>query len=562
MAFSLGKMQSYWQGTLLLVALLVQLPAVHAEFRKFSLKLDPTSAYIHYIDGYLVTPGSIDLAGLRVYTVDDGTDDIDVDDDEFNGNLRRLEEPTGEDDQVEEFEDTDDGGFDDLPMADVLMVGSVLDVVSFPLPENCANSRDGCNWVELGVGRQNEAGALSYCCSAQAIANGLCLSSAAGHIILQEDVFAGHHRMVSIPATGSYDGYSFSKTGKFSENGPSGKYAVVFANCNDYGRTIMIKGETEWLSRGGYLPGTLFGTMYFYLVMFLSYGGLLAWYAVLMKMYEESKIPIQGWILATIGMGCLEFFFRLGDLFVWNEDGRRFWIAYYIGVIVSVMKQGISLCLLVMVSLGWGVTCDDLGDVMKRIHFLGGSYVGIAMIQNIMAVVAYTEVQKISVEEDTELIDIATVLAVVVFGIGVIFCLWTIDSLNTTMEYLENMGQTLKLERFLRLRTILLVAILIAVGASIFGIVDSYDQGIVSQESEWVKTASMELNYLYVLTAVAILWRPQENAKQFAYVMELKATDDDEGADGIELEMTATVPSAMDDDEEEFVVEDQKLEMY
>ena len=43
--------------------------------------------------------------------------------------------------------------------------------------------------------------------------------------------------------------------------------------------------------------------------------------------------------------------------------------------------------------------------------------------------------------------------------------------------------------------------------------------------------ASMELNYVFVLTAVAVLWRPQENAKEYAYVMQLpamKAGDDDE----------------------------------
>lgn len=48
-------------------------------------------------------------------------------------------------------------------------------------------------------------------------------------------------------------------------------------------------------------------------------------------MFEDAKIPIQTWIFGTICMGTLELFFRSGDLFVWNEDGSRFWIAYYIG---------------------------------------------------------------------------------------------------------------------------------------------------------------------------------------------------------------------------------------
>lgn len=65
--------------------------------------------------------------------------------------------------------------------------------------------------------------------------------------------------------------------------------------------------------------------------------------------------------------------------------------------------------------------------------------------------------------------------------------------------------------------------------------------------------ASMELNYILVLIGVAILWRPNENAKEYAFVMELPAmTDDGEG--GQELELTGVIPSAADsDDEDEYI---------
>lgn len=138
-----------------------------------------------------------------------------------------------------------------------------------------------------------------------------------------------------------------------------------------------------------------------------------------------------------------------------------------------------------MVALGWGVVRDDLGATMNKINCLGASYVAVALVQNVMTVVAYTEVQVISKQEDQELFDIASILSLVVFAIGVIFCLWIIDSLNSTMEYLENMNQVTKLQRYLRLRTILLFAILFAVGAAVFGLVDSYDQGIVEEDQQW-----------------------------------------------------------------------------
>jgi hypothetical protein len=75
-----------------------------------------------------------------------------------------------------------------------------------------------------------------------------------------------------------------------------------------------------------------------------------------------------------------------------------------------------------------------------------------------------------------------------------------------------------------------------------------------------VLDAAMEMNYAYVLLGVAILWRPQPNAKDYAFVMELPAltAGDDEDAEGV-LEMTDVVPSALDsdDDEEEISFEDE-----
>jgi Lung seven transmembrane receptor len=137
------------------------------------------------------------------------------------------------------------------------------------------------------------------------------------------------HRLVNVPAEGDYTNHL--KYGKFEETQDSGKYIVVFANCNEEGRAVIVQGHTVWKSLHGYLPGDKFGLMYFYGFLFLTYFVILVWYGVSMKMFEDANIPIQSWIFATISMGTLELFFLAGDLFVWNEDGTRFWVAYYVG---------------------------------------------------------------------------------------------------------------------------------------------------------------------------------------------------------------------------------------
>jgi hypothetical protein len=210
------------------------------------------------------------------------------------------------------------------------MEGTAVDIAVFHLPEECAASRTGCDWSSLGVGARSEDGKIiRYCCSNEAISLGLCVGTQFGRLIMNAETFKGKHRLVNIPAIGEYSNHL--KYGRFEETQENGQFVVVFANCNTEGRPIIIEGQTVWKSLHGYLPGDLFGLMYFYSILFLVYFVLLGWYGIAMKMYEDANIPIQSWIFGTICMGTLEVFFRSGDLFVWNEDGTRFWVAYYVG---------------------------------------------------------------------------------------------------------------------------------------------------------------------------------------------------------------------------------------
>ena len=170
----------------------------------------------------------------------------------------------------------------------------------------------------------------------------------------------------------------------------------------------------------------------------------------------------------------------------------------------------------------------------------------------------FTEIKRLTPNEEKELFDIVSILSFVIVVINLIFYFWIIDALGGTMEYLESMKQTRKLLRYLRLRMFLMFSILFGVMWSVLGIVDTYDQGIVSNEAKWVLDASIETNYVFLLVVVAWLWRPQENAKEYAYVMELPSMsaavngDDEEGM----IELSDQVPSAADDsDDEEVVVE-------
>ena len=263
-----------------------------------------------------------------------------------------------------------------------------------------------------------------------------------------------------------------------------------------------------------------------------------------MSIHGDEVIPIQKWIVVTIGIGLLEVFFKAGDLWVWNVDGDRFWFSMYTGVIVGVGKRAISRCLVVMLCLGWGVTCDSLGDKMKKIIMLGTLYAGTSAARDILLVLGITENEVLSTETETEILDVVTILTFITAFIDVSFYLWIFDALNGTMQYLEEMNQSRKLKRYLRLRLFLLLSVLFALLWTVFGIVDSYnDTRMVNEEENgWVLSAVWEVNYLLVLVGLACLWRPTAGAKEYAYVMELSQLGND-------LEFDTTIDGPDSDDE-------------
>jgi len=184
---------------------------------------------------------------------------------------------------------------------------------------------------------------------------------------------------------------------------------------------------------------------------------------------------------------------------------------------------------------------------MRVIIILGATYIGVSAVRDLTIVFAIEDMNTLSYDEEERIFDVVRILTLVVSAINVIFIMWILDALNNTMLYLENMNQSRKLERYLKLRCLFLFSILFATMWAVFTLVDTVnDDGIVEEEHAWAIDAATEINYLFVLVGVAYLWRPNPSAREYAYVMELPAM----GEDGEnELELSGNVPSAMDSDD-------------
>jgi hypothetical protein len=208
-------------------------------------------------------------------------------------------------------------------------VRQILDVILFPIPEDCEkNMWGGCMWSALGVGVHDDdvTGGLSYCCSENAVAANQCSSDMMGRLMINPDLFQGEHRTVEVPTEADQE---FRLPNPTFEVGVTGDYVMVLANCDDYGMDVFSLGSMEWKSVKGYLPGEMFGLMFFYAAMTVVYLVFVLWYWGGMRLYQDAAIPIQKFILTTISLGFLEFFFRAVDLGTWNMDGlRSMWIIW------------------------------------------------------------------------------------------------------------------------------------------------------------------------------------------------------------------------------------------
>jgi hypothetical protein len=188
----------------------------------------------------------------------------------------------------------------------------------------------------------------------------------------------------------------------------------------------------------------------------------------------------------------------------------------------------------------FSIDSNSLGLALAKIVLLGLIYTGLTGFRDFTLIVAKEDVTTLSVTEEEELWDIASILTIVIIILDGVFYFWILNSLNATTDYLRNMGQTSKLRRHLRLRCLMLTSMTIAVAWLIFTIVEKILGGILRTDQKWFMNGVMQLNYLLILIGVAILWRPNSNAKDYAMQMQIPTMGEDDEND---LELSYVVPS-------------------
>jgi Lung seven transmembrane receptor len=479
---------------------------------------------------------------------------------------------------------------------------TIIDIAVFRVPAHCAYAPvpeaadggggrpvDGCRWEDQGVGgvvsndsynngtdsasldvgAVNSAGVF-WCCNARAVHAGACAHAPPHqqHRLIFTERFAGFRRAINVTSKGGGGVFLGNLEDDMDIRLPeSGAWVVLFANCrgddddddddDDDGRwhDALLSGAVEFESAHGYLPGELVPCLRRDGAFAALYSCLLLWFACQMcdSAGTGTTLPVQGWILLAIGVAWIEAWLRTECYLDWNAAGVLDSYCPPAIVVMGAAKRSVVQCLVLMVSLGWGVTGDG-----RHLHCLARCDVILLAAAQFASGVGFgmAQVEYARFEQPRPFDAAATIAERAAAGInhdeGLIslaFLLWTAVALAGTIGALRSARQTRKLVRYRNLTVLLLGSYLCAaVAVAIAEAHADADARLVL----WVEAAS-DAMYCSLLVGVSYLWRPSDRAPEHAYYqspqLPIPPTDvGDDEYDGYELALVSHRPPQYEDD--------------
>ena len=406
---------------------------------------------------------------------------------------------------------------------------ATVDIAVFVEPEGDAD------YSTIGIGIGTKGGDVELCCSAVAQQNGDCTS--AGRLIIDKEVFDGVLLSVTIPAfeNVSINPFEFDPLLLMERRG---SYSVLFASCSENTTTVEIEGIMLFDSY--VTEEEIENSVPFYVVLTLAYLGLLLWFGYLMRENRASSVRLEEYIFAAIALGLVETAFATIDYALHAQH-----MAWLTGTTIffGTCKNGLSRCVLMMVSMGWGVTVASLPQKsMIAILVLGASYAALQFTFDMAQMQVDAGVEEEDKDDDLSNYSKPVQVAINLLSIvDFIIWFWILMGLNMTIKYLEDNQQERKLQRYKWLLNIMIIAVVMNMLAVLFLTMEIAD-GLNVNITLW--PATTEAGFFLVVACVAYLWRPNPNAREYAYVEELNS---DESV--YELELTEESPTVLQDEQ-------------
>jgi len=315
-----------------------------------------------------------------------------------------------------------------------------------------------------------------------------------------------------------------SKTGDTMRKNISstGVYILVFSNCGKF-VDATVAGNVIVKNAYGFLPGIEYHKMPFYGWMMLIYGVLaFVWLGLSIRWWKE-LFNIQMSIGAVIFFGLVESFLWYMHFHDWNETGKRGKTLFILAIWFTVVKSCFSYMLVLVASLGWGVTRPFLDrDVITKVQTISFLYIVLDFIRE--AVLSFRHSHTLSL-----VFVLLCLLPVSLMNGGLFY--WVFTALSGLIQTLEERKQTSKLKLFQRLWKILVFVLIVASLALLFQFFDLTRSSTTRWKYQWLFADGVShFLFLFVLVAMMYLWAPHKYSMRYAYTTQV-AEDEEHASD-------------------------------
>lgn len=373
-----------------------------------------------------------------------------------------------------------------------------------------------------------------FCCTQEDVQNKKCKN--VDELLIQKpadarnrDVFVYTHTVT--PKKGNYTKRIVRK---------SGAYLLVLSNCGEI-QNIKVSGGVLVKNPYGYLPGIEYYKMPFYACLALVYLGLGACWTLLSLRWWKELFNIQNCIGVVILFGLLDAFMQFVYYRTWNGEGSRSRVLFVVCVVISVSKSVFSYMLVLVASLGWGVTKLELEkSTIMKISCICFVYIVLDAVREV--VLSFRHSPSLSLT-----FVLLCVLPVSTLH-GAIFY-WVFTALSELIQNLRDSRQTQKLQLFEKLWKVLLFALIVA-ALTLMVQIFVFAQDIAKQWMyQWLFSDGVaHALFLIVLVVMMYLWAPNENSNRYAYSQQISC---DDGPDSEMIEPTTWADEVVKDDPRE-----------
>ncbi|CAJ1361112.1 unnamed protein product [Effrenium voratum] len=289
----------------------------------------------------------------------------------------------------------------------------------------------------------------------------------------------------------------------------TGVYILVFSNCGEL-KGGEVSGSIIARNAYGFLPGNEYHKLPFYGWLSIAYSLMAMTWMCLSLRYWRELFHIQYCIAAVILLGLVEAFLQWRFFMDFNESGLRGRFLFVLAILATVVKSIFSYMLVLVASLGWGVTRPYLDQpTILKVQALSFFYIVLDFVRE--SAMSFRHSHSLSVAF------VMLCLLPVALLNGVIFY-WIFAALSSLIETLAERKQQEKLILFQRLWNILVASLSLASLSLLFQLYDVSRSDSQRWHYQWFLSDGVShILFCMVLAAIMFLFAPHTNSQRYAY---------------------------------------------